>query len=265
LAGTFDIGMYEYDNSIIFMPLPRRSSSFKLPDAVSSLEIFVDDPDKTRDEIRAIRGLVGDGVRIIDWQQANSSYFTAVMVERNVMFLILTLIIVVAPSHHLEHDHDGEDKGRDIASCAHGRDARMILRIFILSGASIGVIGTVAGFALGLSIANNIEAIRQVVQSISGVDPSTRRSTSCRSCRPRSTRCKLALVVVMALSLSLLATIYPSWRAARLDRWKRCAMNNARPHEGTHRERYAAGARAAHRRPHLSSGGQHPRGLAAPR
>jgi lipoprotein-releasing system permease protein len=219
IAGTFDIGMYEYDSTIIFMPLPAAQLFFKHPDGVTSLEIFVQDPDQTAPEIRAIRGMVGDRGRIIDWQQANSSYFTAVMVERNVMFLILTLIIVVAAFNIISSMiMMVKDKGRDIAILrTMGATRGMILRIFILSGASIGIIGTVAGFALGLGIADNIEAIRQIVQSISGVDPFNPTIYFLSQLPSKVDPLQVALVVGMALALSFLATIYPSWRAARLD------------------------------------------------
>jgi lipoprotein-releasing system permease protein len=219
VAGTFDIGMYEYDSTIIFMPLPAAQLFFKVPDGVSSLEIFVQDPDQTRSEIRDIIGKIGNRGRIIDWQQANSSYFTAVMVERNVMFLILTLIIVVAAFNIISSMiMMVKDKGRDIAILrTMGATRGMILRIFILSGASIGVIGTVAGFILGLSFAENIETIRQVVQSISGVDPFNPTIYFLSQMPSKVDSLQVVLVVVMALSLSFLATIYPSWRAARLD------------------------------------------------
>src|SRR5207253_11435972 len=144
-----------------------------LPDAVTSLEVFVADPDRVREERRLIAGALGGRVRIVDWQQANSSLFNAVEIERNVMFLILTLIIVVAAFNIISSMiMMVKDKGRDIAILrTMGASRAMILRIFVLSGASIGVIGTIAGFVLGLVFCTNIESIRRVVQALSGVDP----------------------------------------------------------------------------------------------
>jgi lipoprotein-releasing system permease protein len=219
IAGLFNVGMSEYDSSIIFMPLPAAQLFFKHPDAVTSLEIFVRNPDDARAIGREILQRLPAGERVIDWQQANSSIFTAVEVERNVMFLILTLIIVVAAFNIISSMiMMVKDKGRDIAILrTMGATRGMILRIFMLSGASIGIVGTVAGFALGLAFAENIEAIRQFVQRIAGVnvfDPTVYFLSQMPS---KVDPAEVVTVVLMALCLSFLATLYPSWRAARLD------------------------------------------------
>jgi lipoprotein-releasing system permease protein len=219
IAGTFNVGMSEYDSSIVFMPLAAAQLFFKHPDGVSSLEIFVTDADSSRSIGRQILSGLPQGDRIVDWQQANSSLFTAVQVERNVMFLILTLIIVVAAFNIISSMiMMVKDKGRDIAILrTMGATRGMILRIFMLSGASIGIVGTVAGFALGLAFAENIEAIRQFVQRIAGVnvfDPTIYFLTQMPS---KVEPGEVVTVVLMALILSFLATLYPSWRAARLD------------------------------------------------
>jgi lipoprotein-releasing system permease protein len=219
IAGTFDVGMSEYDSSLVFMPLPEAQLFFKHPDGVSSLEIFVDDPDHSRAVGYQILARLPQGDRIIDWQQANSSIFTAVEVERNVMFLILTLIIVVAAFNIVSSMiMMVKDKGRDIAILrTMGATRGMILRIFMLSGASIGIVGTIAGFALGLAFAENIEAIRQFVQRVSGVDPFNPTIYFLTQMPSKVDSIQVGYVVVMALVLSFLATLYPSWRAARLD------------------------------------------------
>src|SRR6202043_1960545 len=151
VAALFNVGMYEYDNSFIFVPLDAAQLFFRLPDAVTNLEVFLADPDRVREERRLIAAALGGQVRIVDWQQANSSLFNAVEIERNVMFLILTLIIVVAAFNIISSMiMMVKDKGRDIAILRPmGASRAMILRIFVLSGASIGVIGTAAGFVLG--------------------------------------------------------------------------------------------------------------------
>src|SRR5205823_9992033 len=147
------------DNSFIYVPLEAAQLFFRLPDAVSSLEVFTADPDRVREQRRLIAAALGGHVRIVDWQQANSSLFNAVEIERNVMFLILTLIILVAAFNIIS----GmimlvKDKGRDIAILrTMGASRGMVLRIFMLSGASIGVVGTLAGFGLGVLITENIE------------------------------------------------------------------------------------------------------------
>jgi lipoprotein-releasing system permease protein len=219
LAGTFDVGMYEYDSSIIFMPLEAAQLFFKLDNAVSSLELFVDDPDSSRAVARNLVGILPGTTRIVDWQQQNSSFFTAIQVERNVMFLILTLIILVAAFNIISSMiMMVKDKGHDIAILrTMGATRGMILRIFVLTGASIGIIGTFSGFALGIAFATNIETIRQFVQRLAGVnvfDPTIYFLSQMPS---KVDPMEVTLVVVMGLGLSLLATIYPSWRAARLD------------------------------------------------
>jgi lipoprotein-releasing system permease protein len=219
VVALFNVGMYEYDNSFIYAPLDAAQLFFRLPGAVSSLEVFVGDPDRVREERRLIAAALGGHVRIVDWQQANSSLFNAVEIERNVMFLILTLIIVVAAFNIISSMiMMVKDKGRDIAILrTMGASRPMILRIFVLSGASIGVVGTIAGFALGVAFASNIEAIRQAIQRLIGTDLFAAEIYFFTRIPARIDAGEVAAVVIMALALSFLATLYPSWRAARLD------------------------------------------------
>ena len=219
VAALFDVGMYEYDNSFIYVPLEAAQLFFRLPHEVSSLEVFVSEPDKARQEGRLIAAALSGHARIVDWQQANSSLFNAVEIERNVMFLILTLIIVVAAFNSISSMiMMVKDKGRDIAILrTMGASRAMILRIFVLSGASIGVVGTIAGFVLGVVFTNNIEAIRQFIQNIIGTDLFAAEIYFFTRIPARVDSGEVAAVVLMALALSFLATLYPSWRAARLD------------------------------------------------
>jgi lipoprotein-releasing system permease protein len=219
VAALFDVGMYEYDNSFIYVPLEAAQLFFRLPDAVNSLEVFVADPDRVREERRQIAAVLGGHVRIVDWQQANSSLFNAVEIERNVMFLILTLIIVVAAFNIISSMiMMVKDKGRDIAILrTMGASRAAILRIFMLSGASIGVVGTLAGLVLGIVFTRNIEAIRQFLQRIIGTDLFAAEIYFFTRIPARIDPNEVAAVVGMALALSFLATLYPSWRAARLD------------------------------------------------
>jgi lipoprotein-releasing system permease protein len=219
VVALFNVGMYEYDNSFIYAPLQAAQLFFRLPEAVSSLEVFTTDPDRVRDQRRLIAAALAGRVRIVDWQQANSSLFNAVEIERNVMFLILTLIIVVAAFNIISSMiMMVKDKGRDIAILrTMGASRGMILRIFVLAGASIGVIGTLAGFVLGLVFTDHIEAIRQGIQRIIGTDLFAAEIYFFTRIPARTDTAEIAAVVIMALALSFLATLYPSWRAARLD------------------------------------------------
>ena len=219
IVGLFEVGMYEHDNNFIYMPLEAAQIFFQLDNAVSMLEVTTDNPDNVRAIRNDVATAAGPGVRLVDWQQMNSSFFTAIQVERNVMFLILTLIIVVAAFNVIS----GlimlvKDKGQDIAILrTMGATRGMIMRIFLLAGASVGVFGTLFGFVLGLVFCDNIETIRQWVQKLTGTnvfDPTIYFLSQLPAVVDPQ---EVAVVVTMSLSLSLLATLYPSWRAARLD------------------------------------------------
>src|SRR5579863_571352 len=211
VAALFDVGFYEYDNSYIYVPLDAAQLFFKMPNAVSYLEVFVGDADRSTAIGRAITLALNEPVRILDWQHANSSIVNAVEIERNVMFLILTLMVVVAAFNIIS----GmimmvKDKGRDIAILrTMGASRGMILRIFMLSGASIGVVGTLLGFGLGLLIAKNLEAIRQFLQGILHVDLFSAEIYFFTRIPAHVESGEVTMVVVMALALSFLATLYP--------------------------------------------------------
>jgi lipoprotein-releasing system permease protein len=219
IAALFDVGFYEYDNTYIYVPLDAAQVFFKMPKAVNYLEVFVTDADAASAEGRMISEALGGNVRVLDWQRANGSLVNVVTIERNVMFLILTLIIVVAAFNIIS----GmimmvKDKGRDIAILrTMGASRGMILRIFILSGASIGVIGTLAGFGLGVAITTNLEAIRQFLQTVLHVELFSAEFYFFTRIPAHIDHGEVGTVVGMALALSFLATLYPSWRAARLD------------------------------------------------
>jgi lipoprotein-releasing system permease protein len=219
VAGLFELGMSEYDSNMMFTALPTAQTFFRVPEAVTSLEVFITDPDQVRQADLAIRGVVGDRGRIFDWQQANSSFFNAIQVERNVMFLILTLIIIVAAFNIISSMIMlVKDKGRDIAILrTMGATRGMVLRIFVLAGASVGIVGTLSGFLLGIVFCANIETIRQFVQTLTGTQVFDPTIYFLSQLPAKVDAGEVAAVVGMALSLSFLATIYPSWRAARLD------------------------------------------------
>ncbi|MDR3515366.1 MAG: lipoprotein-releasing ABC transporter permease subunit [Azospirillaceae bacterium] len=219
VGAIFDVGMYEYDNNFVFMPLDAAQLFFRMPQAVSSLEVMVRDPNNLAAARSAIQQAVGDGYRLIDWQMSNSSFFTAIQVERNVMFLILTLIIVVAAFNIISSlIMLVKDKGRDIAILrTMGATRGMIMRIFFISGASIGVIGTLAGLGLGVAFAENIETIRQWIQGLTGTNLFNAEIYFLSHLPAQIDWHEVAQVVGMALALSFGATIYPAWRAAALD------------------------------------------------
>ncbi|MBK8909639.1 MAG: lipoprotein-releasing ABC transporter permease subunit [Rhodospirillales bacterium] len=219
VAGTFQIGMYEYDSNILFAPLEAAQTFFQMPGRVSHLEVFLDDADKAPALAPRLAKALGPEYRIYDWQRANSGYFTALQVERNVMFLILTLIILVAAFNVISSMIMlVKDKGRDIAILrTMGATRGMILRIFLIAGASVGVIGTAVGFAGGVAFAANIETLRQWIGALTGTDLFSAEIYFLSQLPAEIDPLEVALVVAMALLLSFAATLYPSWRAARID------------------------------------------------
>ena len=219
VAATFEIGMYEYDSSYVFMALGQAQKYFRLGDGVTGLEVMLDHPDKAIDLRPELLAAVAGRGRLFDWQQANAQFFTALEVERNVMFLILTLIILVAALNIISSlIMLVKDKGRDIAILrTMGATRAMVMRIFFLSGASVGVVGTLVGFAVGLTFCAYIENIQLWLESLTGTvlwSPELRFLSRIPAVVDAD---EVTMVVVMALGLSFLATLYPSWRAARLD------------------------------------------------
>ncbi|MCE2510090.1 MAG: lipoprotein-releasing ABC transporter permease subunit [Alphaproteobacteria bacterium] len=219
VGATFEIGMYEYDSSFIFMPLEAAQVFFRLKGQVSGLEVMLTDPDRV-DAVRpGIAAAAGGGKRIYDWQEANASFFNAIKVERNVMFLILTLIILVAAFNIISSlIMLVKDKGQAIAILrTMGATRGMIMRIFFLCGAGVGVTGTILGSVLGLVFTLNIESVRDWLEGISGAELFAAEIYFLSHLPVKIDWAEITGIVLMGLALSFLATLYPSWRAARLD------------------------------------------------
>jgi lipoprotein-releasing system permease protein len=219
VAAIFEVGMFEYDNSFVFLPMEAGRLFFRTGDDVTGIEVFVKDPQRVWLARRSIVEAAGQAVRTYDWQQANSSFFNAVQVERNVMFLILTLIILVAAFNIISSlIMLVKDKTRDIAILrTMGASSGSILRIFLMAGAAVGVLGTMGGLGLGLLFNANIESIRQVLQTLTGTQLFSPEIYFLAQLPSKSDPREVVEVVAMALGLSFLATVYPAWRAARLD------------------------------------------------
>lgn len=219
IAGIFEIGMSEYDATIIYMPLEESQLYFNAEGIVQSIELFVDDPDGV-DALRPkIEEAAGRQVFITDWRQRNQTFFSALQVERNVMFMILTLIVLVAALNIIS----GlimlvKDKGSDIAILrTMGASSGAIMRIFFMTGAAIGVVGTFAGVALGVVVCLNIESIRQFFSWLSGTVLFNPELYFLSELPAEMSVSETVSVVGMALTLSFIATILPAWRASRLD------------------------------------------------
>ncbi len=215
----FDVGMYEYNSGFVFMPLNTAQTFFQLPNAVSSLEIMADDPMALGNVRRSVEMVTAGQAGVYDWRDMNDSFFNALQVERNVMFLILTLIIIVAAFNIISSMIMlVKDKGRDIAIMrTMGATRRSMMKIFILTGASIGFAGTFFGAVLGILFALNIESIRQWLQGLTGTDLFSAEIYFLSQLPAEVEWHEVTLVVAIAFTLSILATLYPAWRAARLD------------------------------------------------
>ena len=215
----FDVGMYEYDSSFIFMPLESAQAFFQLENAVTSIEVITETPAHLDAIQRSLQMVVDGYADVHRWTDTNKSFFNALQVERNVMFLILTLIIIVAAFNIISSMIMlVKDKGRDIAIMrTMGATRRSMMKIFILTGASIGFAGTVVGAVLGIAFALNIESIRQFIQALSGTELFSAEIYFLSKLPAEIEWNEVILVIGIAFSLSILATLYPAWRAARLD------------------------------------------------
>ncbi len=220
VVAIFQAGMNEYDSRYVFIPLHAAQVFFQKPNAVSQIEVTVRDPEHIAPVTQRIERAVGTApVRVIDWTQSNDSFFAAVQVEQNVMFLILTLIIVVAAFNVISSlIMMVKDKTRDIAvlrTLGAGRGA--VMRIFLMCGASVGITGTLVGTVLGIVFCLNIERLRLWLQSITGTDLFNPEVYYLEHLPAKLDWGEVSQVILMALALSLLATLYPSWRAAHTD------------------------------------------------
>ncbi|MCB1970820.1 MAG: lipoprotein-releasing ABC transporter permease subunit [Geminicoccaceae bacterium] len=219
VAAIFEVGMFEYDNGFIYTSLSDAQTYFQLGDRVTAIEIIVDDPENVGNYVAEFRRRLASKARIVTWQDLNSQFFNALEVERNVMFLILTLIILVAAFNIITGiTMLVKSKGRDIAILrTMGATRGTIMRIFFMSGASIGVAGTLLGFGLGLAFALNIDTIRLWLEGLTGAQLWSAEIRFLSRLPAEVNPHDVIRVVGMGLALSFIATLYPAWRAARLD------------------------------------------------
>jgi lipoprotein-releasing system permease protein len=219
VTAIFEVGMSEYDSSIIYMPLSEAQLYFNQEGKAQSIEVYVDNPDAVDTLKPKVEEAAQRQVFLTDWRQRNQTFFSALEVERNVMFMILTLIVLVAALNIIS----GlvmlvKDKGHDIAILrTMGATRGAILRIFLMTGAAIGVVGTIAGVVLGTVVCLNIERIREFFSWLSGTVLFNPELYFLSQLPARMDLRETLSVILMALVLSFLATLFPAWRAARLD------------------------------------------------
>ena len=219
VSAIFDVGMSDFNSSIIFMPLDVAQVFFKIKNQVSEIEVQVKNPDNARLIARDIFDALGQELNVYSWESSNVAFFNALQVERNVMFLILTLIIIVAAFNIIS----GlimlvKDKSKDIAILrTMGATRMMIMKIFFLSGASIGFIGTIFGLALGILFCENIELVKNFLEYLTGTNLFSPEIYFLSTIPAEINWIEVFSIVLMSLFLSLSATIYPSWRASITD------------------------------------------------
>ena len=223
VVGIFAIGMFAYDNGLILLPFTEAQVYFKLKDngidSANSIEIMVNDPEQAENIARNIAAALGPNYRVYDWKSSNNGIFQAVIVQRNVMFLILMLIIIVASFNIISSlIMLVREKGRDVAILrTMGASRGSVMRIFIACGSCVGVIGTVIGVVLGLLIAFNTENIQLWLESMMGHKLFADELYFLSHLPSKVDFHEVITVVLLALALSFLATIYPARRAAKLD------------------------------------------------
>ncbi|MFT8482908.1 MULTISPECIES: lipoprotein-releasing ABC transporter permease subunit [Gluconobacter] len=220
VAAIFDANWNDYNSNIVLVPLPAAQKFLMLGNAVSLIQVSTNDPSNvqpTRQDI--VQRLDDPRLRVLDWTQSANGFLDAVTVEQNVMFLILTLIILVAAFNVISSlIMMVKDKTRDIAVLRTlGASRGAVMRIFLMNGAFVGIVGTAAGSALGIAFALNIERIRQWLQSLTGTNLFNPEVYFLERLPAKLVWSQVGEVIAMSLVLSLLATLYPSWRAARTD------------------------------------------------
>ncbi|WP_321336440.1 lipoprotein-releasing ABC transporter permease subunit [Breoghania sp.] len=219
LVAIFEIGMSEYDGTIAFLPFPEAQLYFNMDGQATAIDVFADDPDAVGDIKPLVEEGAGRPVFVTDWRQRNTTFFSALEVERNVMFLILTLIVLVAALNIVSGlTMLVKEKSHDIAILrTMGATRGSVLRVFMITGASIGTIGTFAGFLLGWIVCLNIESIRQFISWLTRTELFSPELYFLSRMPADMNAGETTSVVLMALALSFFATLYPAWRAARLD------------------------------------------------
>jgi lipoprotein-releasing system permease protein len=219
VAATFQVGMSNFDSTFVFLPLPEAQAYFNQEGKANVVEVYVDDPDHMDRMRAAIEPALQRPMIEVDWRERDKTFFDALNVERNVMFLILTLIVLVAALNIIS----GlimlvQDKAHDIAVLrTMGATKGAVMRIFLITGATIGVGGTISGLVFGLLVAHNVEAIRRGLNWLLGTNLFPVEFYYLSQLPSRVETGDVVAVVAMTLFLSLAATIYPSWRAAKLD------------------------------------------------
>lgn len=219
VVAIFEIGMHEFDKNMVFLPLATAQQFFNCKNTVNHIDLMLNDIKASAQVIEDLHHQLPPAFETVDWQHSDSQIFQAVQVEKNVMFIILTLIIVIAAFNVISSlIMLVKDKTRDIAILrTMGASKSNILKIFFLTGSSIGIAGTTLGMLLGISFSLNIEKIRKIIESIVGTNLFNAEVYFLSQLPAKIIWEEVLLVAAMALFLTFFATFYPAFRASRLD------------------------------------------------
>ena len=219
IIGAFNLGMYEYDQNYLFMNLQDAQRFLNLPNHIHRIEVIGNNPDKAESLARELQALLPPEFRAIAWQQVNGSFFTALQVERNVMFIILTLIILVAAFNIISSQIMlVKDKAMGIAILrSMGATRAMIYRIFLITGSAVGLMGTLSGMLLGILLASNIDKVRHLLEGLTGVEMFAAEIYFLSNLPSKIDWMEVGIIALIAVGLSLLASLYPAWRAATIE------------------------------------------------
>lgn len=219
IAAIFEIGMHEFDKNMVFVPLDTAQLFFNSGDTINHIDIFLKNLKLNKQVINDLQPKLPAAFEIVDWQHSDSQIFQAVQVEKNVMFIILTLIIIIAAFNVISSlIMLVKDKTRDIAILRTiGASKGNILRIFFLTGSSIGIGGTVLGMIIGIGFAHNIEKIRKFIEKLLGTELFNAEVYFLSKLPAKIVWEEVILVAIISLVLTFLATFYPAYRASRLD------------------------------------------------
>jgi len=219
IAATFEVGMSDIDSGFVIMPLQEAQAYFSRDGDVTGIEVYIDDPDRVQAESDAIKTAAGRPVSMVDWRQRNSAFFTALQVERNVMFMILLLLVVMAALGVVSSMVMlVQSKQTDIAIMrTMGATRGAMLRVFFITGMSIGLLGTLFGLILGLVFCRYIENIQEFISWLSNTQLFASEIYFLSRLPAKTDPTEVTVVVITTLILCFLATLYPAWRAAKLD------------------------------------------------
>ena len=219
VVSSFFMGMYEYDNGYIFMPLATAQKYLNIENSVTHIDLFLSNAEQSEDVVKALDTLLPDGFIIRDWRDLNRGFVGALQVESSVMFLILLLIVIVAAFNIISSlVMLVKDKNKDIAVLrTFGVSRKSMMKIFILAGTYIGVIGATFGTLIGVLMAIYIEPIRKFFQFITGRDLFPAQLYSLSELPSKLVPSTVIGIAVIAIALAFLATLYPAWRAANTD------------------------------------------------